>query len=1441
MKYKCMVVISSIVLLMSSSTSASTSITCSLGEGGYVFLSRGGGISVSISWSSDNPSDVSWLISDAAHGHFGTIGSFYHELNGWCTTPTSNTFDTATVGGILTGSGQKTSMVTASYNCSNSQYYYAVGYSPAYQFIKVQADDSPDECTMGDPISPLNGGLTKRDKDIPKSGRGGMLEFERRYDNKLINTWHRNTNLVNTWRWPLGSQWTHNYNIYLYKLDANLDSMILFDGMEIYKIFIKASGDSIYRSKYSDNRYLKYVSGPDAWVLYQPDGGRYKFKNTGQIDSLYDRTGNSLIFHYSSSDSLLDSVKDNNGQKIVFQYYDDKKLKYIMGPPDTINGLFYEYRYATYDNPGNTNKYLCQVLKHSTVETAESLVVISRYYYDVLPSYNIQSWLMNTYATPTIESATDTNWAVNRNKSSRLNCWYDVRSDHCFDGYPVVYQEMVTDSVQGNKVIYRALFKYYWGASGYLYGPDSVSAYYYEDSSSANSRNPLDTLFCPADSLPSAFGSLYYIATKRFNTTRTLSWERVYHPAKGDSSKTTYSQYDKNYHPWLVTDPNGSQTHFVYGTYTDPWNPDSIRYMDSPKIVKYPNGDSTVNFYSSKGSVNSFLPDSTVDEDGKRIHHHYDAAKNYADTAVVYKDRVLADGDDSAHDVTTRCHYSSKYNNLTEIIDPQGSKTIMHYAPGDTGRYLTEQRIDMAPSGEGNEDIVTQYGYNVDRGTMDTMTFYRDYPNNPSCIYYTYDQQNRQIRALNPDNSRDSTAYDLRGNVVGRYTMRGDTLFAKTTYEYDPHDHLTKVREYRAPNDSVNAYDSTLYEYNLHGRLIKQTNLLGKVTSYTYAMDRLRKISYPDTTSDSLGYWPDGSLKFKVDRKGQVIYYEYDGYSGGCLCNSRYRLTKKKYYDSLDHYLNGFNYPSDSVTYEYDKVGNRTKMVDKLGATLYAYDDLHRLKSDSCGYLNTKVKYLYDQANNRTRMKVFKGDDTTTCYLDQEYRHYDNANRVDTVRVDGKNIIFTYWDTGLPKRIVYPANYDGDYPFEEYWANSRGYIDSINGSYYSHDMAPHVQTYYRNRYTYNGLGDRVSHYKYLTRPGTTSLSGTIGYSYDGLRRLVQVRNPSGFDNGDTITYTYDAAGNRHKKDYRKTSDINYYYNQANNQLCSDGTSDFSYDGNGNLTYRELGRDRYLYSYDYENRLAKVKLSSDSTLFYYNGDGVRLKKQGTKDSSLQYIPDGMYSVVERRTNGNLKYKYIYANGLLLARIDSSGNKNYYYHDGLGSIIGISDGSNVCKGYLYDDFGDSLGSWGTVSNSYRYTGQEYDWTPLNAYNLRAREYYPKLGRFMQNDPIAGYTFIPNTYNRYIYTLNNPINYNDITGKSPFDICSCLYYAAKCALEGAKCKQELQKKIDAMTTEELEVFLRQNGANSISELFRIICFKSIPSCGKAYHYCAKAGIEM
>jgi RHS repeat-associated protein len=108
---------------------------------------------------------------------------------------------------------------------------------------------------------------------------------------------------------------------------------------------------------------------------------------------------------------------------------------------------------------------------------------------------------------------------------------------------------------------------------------------------------------------------------------------------------------------------------------------------------------------------------------------------------------------------------------------------------------------------------------------------------------------------------------------------------------------------------------------------------------------------------------------------------------------------------------------------------------------------------------------------------------------------------------------------------------------------------------------------------------------------------------------------------------------------------------------------------------------------------------------------------------------------------------------------------YTRDALGSVTEISDESGAwVESYTYDVFGapkfyDAAGNLlpsSAVGNTTLFTGRRYE-SESGLYHYRARFYSPKLGRFLQPDPI-GYA---GGINIYAYCLNDPVNYVDPWG--------------------------------------------------------------------------------
>ncbi|MBU7017201.1 MAG: RHS repeat-associated core domain-containing protein [Theionarchaea archaeon] len=79
-------------------------------------------------------------------------------------------------------------------------------------------------------------------------------------------------------------------------------------------------------------------------------------------------------------------------------------------------------------------------------------------------------------------------------------------------------------------------------------------------------------------------------------------------------------------------------------------------------------------------------------------------------------------------------------------------------------------------------------------------------------------------------------------------------------------------------------------------------------------------------------------------------------------------------------------------------------------------------------------------------------------------------------------------------------------------------------------------------------------------------------------------------------------------------------------------------------------------------------------------------------------------------------------------------------------------------MYKPFGEQLNE---TDERYTYNGKELDETGLYYYG--ARYYDPVIGRFISRDPLSGNEESPQTLNRYIYCLNNPLKYVDPAGES------------------------------------------------------------------------------
>jgi RHS repeat-associated protein len=128
------------------------------------------------------------------------------------------------------------------------------------------------------------------------------------------------------------------------------------------------------------------------------------------------------------------------------------------------------------------------------------------------------------------------------------------------------------------------------------------------------------------------------------------------------------------------------------------------------------------------------------------------------------------------------------------------------------------------------------------------------------------------------------------------------------------------------------------------------------------------------------------------------------------------------------------------------------------------------------------------------------------------------------------------------------------------------------------------------------------------------------------------------------------------------------------------------------------------------------------------------------------------------------KYIYADGQRVALRKDDTVVSYLLTDHLGSTAITANTAGVETGELrYKAWGEQRYTSGTTPTTFRFTGQRAE-SLLGLYFYGARWYDPALGRFLSPDTMIPNSTNPQSWDRFAYTVNNPVRYTDPTGHFP-----------------------------------------------------------------------------
>ncbi len=289
------------------------------------------------------------------------------------------------------------------------------------------------------------------------------------------------------------------------------------------------------------------------------------------------------------------------------------------------------------------------------------------------------------------------------------------------------------------------------------------------------------------------------------------------------------------------------------------------------------------------------------------------------------------------------------------------------------------------------------------------------------------------------------------------------------------------------------------------------------------------------------------------------------------------------------------------------------------------------------------------------------------------------------------------------------------------------------------------------------------------------------FAYDAGGRLVMETTGDGTPTATTrIDYAYDAVHNRTSAT-QGTATRHYTYASDSNRLTAIGRQSVSYDERGNLTSDRSRRRSF--TYDATNRMVAFMRDGELRATYdYDAHGRRIRKRlhrpdadGVRSVRFVHDTDGrLVSEVSRRDDRAAVHArdLVWLGGLPLAQVErkvrSDGTTRQASvlslhaghlgepreaRDKSGTVVWRWEGDAFGHGPVRRDPDDDGVS---TEVSLRFPGQYHDRESGLFYNHH-RDYDPKLGRYVQSDPIG----LKGGVNRYAYVSGDPVNWVDPNG--------------------------------------------------------------------------------
>ncbi|WP_176738273.1 DNRLRE domain-containing protein [Micromonospora pallida] len=762
-----------------------------------------------------------------------------------------------------------------------------------------------------------------------------------------------------------------------------------------------------------------------AWVLTRPDRTRFFYDCEGFLSSIVDNNDNEMLFTYEER-------KSNNKPTKFLRYLTDPAGRRTL----TIDYYAKGQNYQFVDDTSWTRQSATNLTEPHIIDHVSQITDISG------------RKLTFTYT-----------------KKGLLAELVDGEGSSGTMGAPKLFK-FAYDMTQGNKNVKLVKVtdprghdtdlvynfpqagddsKWHWTTKSYTDRLDHPTQFAYVDPDGPQG-NTIHTTVTDAEN----HATLYQMdgygrpvqTTNAKNETTTLEWDddhNVTNLTEANGAVSTWQYDQKTGYPTEIRDAeavenNTAGTVLTYQRQLNGYVADMVE-KTSPEGRKWTFG------YESDGdlaSVTDPVGSTTTDTDDYTTHYTYDAWGQML-TATDANGNVTAYNgfDDNGYPETIT---DAKQKSTTFTYDVRGQvKTVT-----DAYQKVTRQNYDTfgrpldnivpvkqaegrfvttpAPTYDENDNVLEAFAPN---GAVSSAVYDEadqvEYTLAPVDVAgdpqrktsFTYDKVGNLVTTtepkgnLTPDDGDYVTTnhYDEIYQLTSVVNAEGDTL----SYEYDNVGNVVTVIDPRKNATADTTDYSTKMEYDRAHRLTKATDALGKSITSTYDLDGL-----VTATTDQLGNTTEVTLN-PVGQPTEVKVPHVD--NAGTIT---YRTTR----------------------YEYDEVGNQTKVISPRGVattndptdftTVTVYDELNQVK---------ETHTAYDEGDTR-----YTTADVTTYSYDDVGRLAKTSmppSSGETVRND---TTYTYFDNGWAETSTDPWDLLTTYDYNDLGAQTERTVTSAGGS-----------------------------------------------------------------------------------------------------------------------------------------------------------------------------------------------------------------------------------------------------------------------------------------------------------------------------------------------------------------------------------------------------------